>query len=103
MSAPGARRRFSRGRAARRFQGGRRMKAEFHLDGMHCESCAALIKETLEDTAGGRHADATFRGKTAVVNFDENTVQQATLIKKIQDLGYKATVGDQRRGATSNG
>ena len=60
------------------------MKAEFHLDGMHCESCAELIKETLEDTAGVRHVDVTFSGKTAVVNFDENTVQQATLIKKIQ-------------------
>jgi len=45
----------------------------------------------------------TFSGKTAVVNFDENTVQQATLIKKIQDLGYKATLGDQRRGAANNG
>ena len=42
------------------------MKAEFHLDGMHCESCAALIKETLEDTAGVRHVDVTFSGKTAV-------------------------------------
>ena len=79
------------------------MKAEFHLDGMHCESCAALIKETLEDTAGVRHVEVTFSGKTAVVNFDENTVQQATLIKKIQDLGYRATLGDQRRGAANNG
>ena len=79
------------------------MKAEFHIDGMHCESCAALIKETLEETAGVRSADVTFSGKTAVVNFDEDTVQQTTLIKKIQDLGYKATVGDQQRGATNNG
>lgn len=79
------------------------MKAEFHIDGMHCESCAASIKETLEETAGVHGADVTFSGKTAVVNFDQNTVQQTTLIKKIQDLGYTATVGDQQRGATNNG
>lgn len=79
------------------------MKAEFHIQGMHCDSCAALIRETLEDTAGVRHADVNFGGKTAVVNFDENTVQQATLVKKIQDLGYNATVGDRQRGAASNG
>lgn len=79
------------------------MKAEFHLDGMHCESCAALIKETLEDTAGVRHVDVTFSGKSAVVSFDENTVQQATIIKKIQDLGYRATLGDQQQGARNNG
>ena len=25
------------------------MKAEFHITGMHCDSCASLIKETLEE------------------------------------------------------
>jgi copper chaperone CopZ len=65
---------------------------------MHCESCAADIKETLEDTAGVTSADVTFSGKTAVVNFDDGVVQQTTLIKKIQDLGYQATVGDQQQG-----
>ncbi|HEX8072603.1 MAG TPA: cation transporter [Pyrinomonadaceae bacterium] len=71
------------------------MKAEFHIKGMHCESCAASIKETLEETAGVRAADVTFNGKTADVEFDEQVVQPQTLIKKIQDLGYQATVGDQ--------
>lgn len=64
---------------------------------MHCESCALDIKETLEETAGVTEADVTFNGKTAVVNFDEQIVQGATLLKKIQDLGYTATtvVADQ--------
>ena len=76
------------------------MKAEFHIEGMHCESCAANIRETLEDTAGVRSADVTFSGKTAVVEFDEETVQQATLSKKIQDLCYRTTVADeQQKGA----
>lgn len=79
------------------------MKAEFHIQGMHCDSCAALIKETLEETAGVESADVNFGGKTAEVNFDQNVVQGTTLIKKIQDLGYNATEGDQTQGATSNG
>lgn len=73
------------------------MKAEFHIQGMHCESCAADIKETLEETAGVRGAEVTFNGKTAIVEFDDTTVQQSTLIKKIQDLGYQATVGEQQQ------
>ncbi|MBC7932390.1 MAG: cation transporter [Rubrivivax sp.] len=77
------------------------MKAEFDIQGMHCDSCAALIKETLEETAGVKRADVTFNGKTAVVDFDDDTVEQATLIKQIQDLGYTATVGDQQQGATN--
>ena len=79
------------------------MKAEFHIQGMHCESCAADIRETLEETAGVESADVTFSGKTANVTFDDAVVQQATLVKKIQDLGYTATVGDQRQGASNNG
>jgi P-type Cu+ transporter len=71
------------------------MRAEFHIKGMHCESCAVDIRETLELTAGVHKADVTWNGKTAVVDFDENTVQQQTLIKKIQDLGYNATVADE--------
>jgi copper chaperone CopZ len=72
------------------------MKAEFHIQGMHCDSCAVDIKETLEETAGVESADVTFNGKTAVVEFDAEVVQQSTLVKKIQDLGYQATVGDQQ-------
>lgn len=71
------------------------MRAELHIKGMHCDSCAANIREALEETAGVRSADVTFGGKTAVVEFDAETVQQKTLIKKIQDLGYDATVGDE--------
>ena len=43
------------------------MRREFHIKGMHCESCAVEIKETLETTAGVRDADVTFNGKTANV------------------------------------
>ena len=79
------------------------MKAEFHIQGMHCESCAADIKETLEETAGVERAEVTFNGKTADVTFDDAVVQPTTLIKKIQDLGYQATVGDQQQGASNHG
>jgi copper chaperone CopZ len=71
------------------------VKAEFNIDGMHCDSCAADIKETLEGTAGVAQVDVTFKRKTAIVEFDDETVQQATLIKKIQDLGYEATVSGE--------
>ena len=74
------------------------MKSEFHIKGMHCESCAVEIKETLETTAGVREADVTFNGKTANVAYDDAVVQRETIIKKIQDLGYQATVADEPQG-----
>jgi copper chaperone CopZ len=71
------------------------MKREFHIKGMHCESCAVEIKEQLGLTAGVHKVDVTFNGKTANVEFDDSVVQEKTLIKKIQDLGYQATVADE--------
>ena len=71
------------------------MKAEIHIEGMNDDPCAVKIKNALELTAGVHEADVTFKRKTAIVDFDEGTVQQSTLIKKIQDLGYTATVSGQ--------
>ncbi len=71
------------------------MKSEFHIKGMHCESCAADIRETLETTAGVRSADVTFTGKTANVEYDDRVVQRETIVKKIQGLGYQATVAEE--------
>ena len=70
-------------------------ESEFHIKGMHCESCAVDIKETLETTAGVFRADVAYGGKTANVAYDDAVVQEKTLIKKIQDLGYDATIGDE--------
>ncbi len=74
------------------------MKAEFDIKGMHCQSCAADIKETLEEMAGVQRADVTFDGQTAIIEFDDATVQQATLVNKIQELGYQATNKNQSQG-----
>jgi copper chaperone CopZ len=71
------------------------VKAEFNIEGMHGDSCAVDIKETLEVTAGVREVDVTFKRKTAIIEFDDEVVQPSTLVKKIQDLGYTATVSGQ--------
>ena len=69
-------------------------ESEFHIKGMHCDSCAVDIKETLEIIAGVFRADVTFNGKTANVAYDNGVVQEKTLVKQIQDLGYDVTIGD---------
>jgi copper chaperone CopZ len=71
------------------------MRREFHIKGMHCESCAVEIREQLETTAGVFKAEVTYGGKTANVEFDDAVVQEQALVKKIQDLGYQATVAEE--------
>jgi copper chaperone CopZ len=72
------------------------MKAEFHIQGPRDETTATKLKEALESTAGVFKADVIPDAKTVNVMFDENVVQEKTLIKKIQDLGYQATIGDEQ-------
>lgn len=71
------------------------MNVELNIEGMNDEPSAVKIKVTLEQTAGVFKADVTFKRKTAIVEYDEQVVQQNTLLKKIQDLGYQATVSGQ--------
>ncbi|MBC7796145.1 MAG: heavy-metal-associated domain-containing protein [Pyrinomonadaceae bacterium] len=68
------------------------MQTKLHIEGMHCNSCAIDIKETLEENAGILRADVDEKGKTAIVEFDENTIQPNAFIKIIQDLGYQTEV-----------
>ena len=77
------------------------MRAEFHIQGMGGGPGADEVRKALEETAGVSRV--TFSGKTAVVEFDDRVVQQSTLIKRLQDLGLQATVGDQQQGAQQNG
>ena len=74
------------------------MKAKLKIEGMHCSSCAIDIKETLEERAGVEEAEVDYNGKTAFVEFDENTVQPQTLVKTIQDLGYQASLSVEQAG-----
>jgi len=70
------------------------MKTKFNLSGMHCESCALDIQETLAETAGVNRADVSYSDKQAIVDYDETIVRDTTLIKKIQDLDYEVTVSE---------
>jgi Cu+-exporting ATPase len=72
-----------------------KVKSEFNIEGMTGDPCATKIRVALENTAGVRDVDVTFKRKTAIVDFDDETVQQSTLVKKIQDLGYTATISGE--------
>ena len=73
------------------------MTVQFHIQGTHDQPTATKIREALELTAGVFKAEITANARTVNVAFDENIVQVKTLIKKIQDLGLRATIGDEQK------
>jgi len=71
------------------------METKFNISGMHCDSCAKEIQETLAETAGVESADVIYANRQATITYDEGVVQPQTLVKKIQDLGYEFTISGQ--------
>jgi len=56
------------------------MKKTFHIKGMHCKSCSALIKSELEDA--GVKSEIDFSSRKAEVEFDDKKIN----IKKIKQI-----------------
>ncbi len=63
---------------------------ELAIEGMHCESCVALVTEALEDEPGVSSASVDLGSATAVVRFDPAIVDMDGLRAAIAEVGYSA-------------
>ena len=59
----------------------------FKIDGMHCENCTNRVKRAI-NRIDGVSAKLNLKKKQAVVQY-EKEVEDETLIKEIEGLGYK--------------
>ena len=59
----------------------------FKIDGMHCESCTSRVKRAI-NSIDGVSAKLDLRKKKAVVKYDKE-IADDTLVKEIENLGYK--------------
>lgn len=64
------------------------MKENLVIKGMHCNSCAELIKDELLDL-GDQEITIDYKtGKTTII-FDESKLNLEQIKSKIKELGYK--------------
>lgn len=66
------------------------------ISGMHCASCAALVTRKLKKTLGVEEANVNYAAAKAVVRFDQEKTDEASLIAAIKAAGYEATVADEK-------
>lgn len=71
------------------------MQSKLLIRDLDSHEAADSIRQTLENTAGVRRAEVSGDDKTALVEFDSETVPAETLLKKIADLGYEAVETDR--------
>lgn len=67
-------------------------KVALNIAGMHCNSCSSGIQMVLQSTDGVINASANYESKKGEVEFDEEKTNIDTIIKAIDQLGYKATI-----------
>src|SRR3989344_4255613 len=63
-------------------------KETYKIQGMHCASCVATIEKVLSKTDGVHSASANFASESALIEFDENKISEASLAKAIDSVGY---------------
>lgn len=61
----------------------------FKVSGMHCASCALVIKRKLEKINGVAACDVNYASEKAQIKYDEDKVQVSHLNHEIDKLGYK--------------
>jgi len=67
------------------------MITEFKVGGMHCNSCVALIKMSVNELEGITDVSGD-QGKGFIrVSFDESQAKVKEIVKKIEQEGYKVT------------
>ncbi len=74
------------------------MKTSFPIVGMHCASCARLIEKKLQKTPGVLGAAVNYGSEEATVEH-EDTVTPKTLASAVDDVGYKAIIGEKEKSA----
>jgi len=63
--------------------------AKINISGMHCASCALLVKKSLESTPGVLEANVNYATKKATVKISSATT--ADLVKAVKSAGYQVT------------
>ena len=64
-------------------------KKTFKVKGMHCASCVVTIERVLKKTAGVRSVSVNFASESALVEFDEQIVQESGIAKAVESVGYR--------------
>lgn len=60
-----------------------------NIAGMHCASCALLIKKSLESTTGVENASVNYASQKAIIKFDPSLVTNSDLENAVTVSGYR--------------
>ena len=68
------------------------MNKILNVDGITCEHCVEIIKESVGIIAGVLRVEVDIEQKQVVVEFDEKMERLEDLIDKIEEVGFEVRV-----------
>lgn len=69
---------------------------------MSCDGCKKTIESGLAKEAGVKSVVADSKTKMVTVTYDESKVSDASLVKSIEKMGYKAKVSDAKKSGEAS-
>jgi P-type Cu+ transporter len=82
--------------------GVRSEKMDFVIGGMTCAACATRIEKGLNRLEGVNNAFVNLALETASVEFNPSQVTSQEIVKKVEKLGYEATIKQDQMEDTAN-
>ena len=68
------------------------IKKTFLVEGMHCGACATGIQMFLSNTEGVTSASVDYNSKKVEVEYDDEKLKDADIIKTVEEAGFKAAL-----------
>lgn len=81
------------------------MKERFDVTGMTCSACSSHVEKSVGKLTGVENVSVNLLTNSMQVEFDENKLDTAGIIKAVEDAGYGAEVKDEhaKSGAKTSG
>jgi len=81
------------------------MKERFDVTGMTCSACSSHVEKSVSKLTGVENVSVNLLTNSMQVEFDENKLDTAGIIKAVEDAGYGAAVkdGHAKFGAKTSG
>ncbi len=81
------------------------MKERFDVTGMTCSACSSHVEKSVGKLTGVENVSVNLLTNSMQVEFDENKLDTAGIIKAVEDAGYGAAVkdGHAKSGAKTSG
>lgn len=81
------------------------MKERFDVTGMTCSACSSHVEKSVSKLTGVENVSVNLLTNSMQVEFDENKLDTAGIIKAVEDAGYGAAVKDEyaKFGAKTSG